>query len=42
MVSAETLFVYTGWNIHLNVHNDSSDKHFGTVIIQNNKPITFS
>jgi len=41
MVSAETLLTYPDWTIPFTIHTDASDKQLGTVISQNNKPITF-
>ena len=38
----ENLLNYKDWNINLTVHTYASDKNFGFVIIQNNKPIDFS
>ena len=41
MVSEETLLSYLHQTISFTVHTDASDKQFGDVIIQNNKPIYF-
>ena len=41
VVSAETLLSYTYWKIPFTVNTDASDKHAGSVISQNNKPISF-
>ena len=39
MVSAENLLSYPYWKMPFTVHTDASDKHLGSVISQNNKPI---
>ena len=39
MVSADTLLSYPYWKIPFTVHTDVFDKHLGSVISQNNKPI---
>ena len=39
MVSDETLLSYPDWKILFTVNNDTSDKHLGSIIIQNNKHI---
>ena len=41
MVSAETLLSYPYWTMPFTAHIYVSDKQFGAVIIQNNKPIAF-
>ena len=41
MVSSETLLSYPYWKLTFTVHTDASDKQLGSVISQNNKPISF-
>ena len=41
MVSTETLIIYPGWELTFTVHTYTSDKQLGSVISQNNKPISF-
>ena len=41
IVSAETLLIYLYWKLPFTFHIDTSDKKFGDVTIQNNKPIAF-
>ena len=41
MVSAKILLSHPYCTISFTVHNDASDKHLGSVISHNNKPISF-
>ena len=41
MVSTETLIIYPGWELTFTVHTYTSNKQLGSVISQNNKPISF-
>ena len=41
MVSSETLLNYPDYKVPLPVHTDTSDKHLGSVIIQNNNTLAF-
>ena len=41
MLYVETLLSYPDWKLTFTVHTDAFDKHLGSVISQNNKPIAF-
>ena len=41
MISNKALLTYIYWKITFTVNTDASDKKFGDVISQINKPVTF-